>query len=337
MDLSIGIDWSDRSHAVWIRKIDTRRILAEFVIEHSGIGFEHLENKINALDGTPDRCVVAVETNQGMLVNYLLEAGYHIHPIPPAAVKTYRDRRRRTGAKSDSDDARLLADILCQDRDLYPLLLADSPLASEIRATYRGREQLVQHRTQVNNQLKRNLKTYYPALTGLFSSLDTQIAQAFLTAFPTQKAAQAASEQALRAFFEEQGYTRPNKIPDLIDKLHAPAIPVPAWQAKAGSRLTAALLAELAVLSEHIRGLEVHLTELLAQHPDAAIFRSLPRVGPVLAAGFIGEFGDCRNRFADANALQVLAGTAPITIQSGPTKRYSFRFACNKPLRYLLQ
>jgi transposase len=141
----------------------------------------------------------------------------------------------------------------------------------------------------------------------------------------------------LRAFFKEQGYTRPNKIPDLIAKLHAPAIPVPAWQAEVGSRLTAALMAELAVLSEHIRGVEARLTELLAQHPDAAIFRSLPRVGPVLAAGFIGELGDCRNKSRDASALQALAGTAPVTIQSGPTRKVSFRFACNKPLRYLLQ
>ena len=112
---------------------------------------------------------------------------------------------------------------------------------------------------------------------------------------------------------------------------------MPAWQAEAGSRLTAALLAELAVLSEHIQALVKRLTELLAQHPDAAIFQSLPRVGPVLVAGLIGELGDCRDKFTHANALQALAGTSPITIQSGSAKRVAFRFACNKPLRYLLQ
>lgn len=337
MDLSIGIDWSDRSHAICIREIDTRRVLAEFLIEHSAEGIEHLEEKINALGRAPDECGVAIETNRGMLVNYLLGVGYHVHPIPPAAVIAYRNRQRRTGAKSDADDARLLADILCQDRDLYPPLANDSPLARELQATSRGRAQLVKHRTQTINQLKRSLKTYFPVAINLFSRLDTQIARAFLAEFPTQQAIGETTDQELRAFFKAQGYKCPQKIPGLIARLRAPVIPVPAWQAEAGSRLTAALLAELAVLSEHIQTLEKRLTELLAQHPDATIFQSLPRAGFVLVAGFIGEFGDCRDKFKDAGALQALAGTAPVTIQSGLTKKTAFRFACNKPLRHLLQ
>jgi transposase len=135
-----------------------------------------LEAVLDGLGSTPDECAVAIEANRGLLVNYLLRAGYHIHPIPPAAVIPYRDRQRRTGAKSDADDARLLADILCQDRELYPPLANDSPLARELQAISRGRKQLVKHRIPVINQLKRNLKTYFPALVGLFSSLDTQIA-----------------------------------------------------------------------------------------------------------------------------------------------------------------
>lgn len=101
--------------------------------------------------------------------------------------------------------------------------------------------------------------------------------------------------------------------------------------------MTAALLEELAVLSKHIRHFEDRLATLLAQHPDEAIFRSLPRVNTVLAAGFIGEIGDCRPKLQDASVLQALAGTSPVTRQSGPTRRVRFRYACNKPLRNLLQ
>jgi transposase len=82
---------------------------------------------------------------------------------------------------------------------------------------------------------------------------------------------------------------------------------------------------------------EDRLADWLAQHPDAPIFRSLPRAGPVLAARFIAEMGDCRERLKEAGALQALAGTAPITIQSGSTRRVHFRFACNKPLRHQFQ
>jgi transposase len=114
MKYSIGIDWADKSHMVCIREYDTRRIMAEFEVPNSAEGLDRLESTRQALGVEADECGVALETNQGMLVNGLLALNYRIHPIPPAAVKDYRGRRRRTGAKSDRDDAQILADILCQ-------------------------------------------------------------------------------------------------------------------------------------------------------------------------------------------------------------------------------
>lgn len=337
MKYSIGIDWADKSHMVCIREYDTRRIIAEFEVPHSAEGLDRLESTRQALGVEADECGVALETNQGMLVNGLLALNYRIHPIPPAAVKDYRGRRRRTGAKSDRDDAQILADILCQDLSLFPPLANDSPLAKEIRATCRARKQVVESRIRVLNQFRQNLKAYFPAAAGLFSRLDSQILYAFLQAFPTHQAAQAASDKELRAFFRQQGYSRPDRIPGIIGKLREKAIPVPDWQAEAGRQLTAALLDQLVVLCEHIDRLEKRLAHLLDQHPDAPLFLSLPRVSTIIAAGMLGEMGDCRNKFDDHAALQALAGTAPITTQSGGSRRVLFRFACNKPLRDLFQ
>jgi len=334
---SIGIDWADKSHAICLREYESRRIVAEFEIQHNASGIQQLETTLEALAVRPGQCVVAIETTEGVLVNYLTAAGYHLYPIPPAAVKSYRGRRRRTGAKSDRDDAQLLADILCLDRDLYSPLANDSPLAREIQATYRARKQLVQHRTRLLNQLNQNLKTYFPTAVELFSRLDSHILHAFLLAFPTQRKAQAATEQELRNFFGEQGYTRTDRIPVIVEQLSQSVIPVPTWQAKAGQCLTVALLEQLAVLSSHIQRIEDKLAQLLAQHPDAALFLSFPRVSTVLAAGLLGEIGDCREKFDDAGSIQALAGTAPITRQSGTSRTVSFRFSCNKPLRDLLQ
>jgi transposase len=337
MKYSIGIDWADKSHMVCIREFDTRRIIAEFEIPHNAEGLDRLENTRRALGVKPGDCCVALETNRGMLVNGLLALDYPIHPIPPAAVKDYRGRRRRTGAKSDRDDAQILADILCQDLPLFPPLPNDSPLAKEIQATYRARKQLVGSRTRVLNQFRQHLKAYFPTAIGLFSRLDSQILNAFLRAFPTQRAAQAASDDELWAFLRQQGYTRSDLIPGLIKKLRQKTMPVPDWQAGAGQQISIAFLDQLAVLREHIDRLEKRLGQLLGQHPDAAIFLSLPRVKTVLAAGLLGEIGDCRDKFDDRADLQALAGTAPVTLQSGGSRRILFRFACNKPLRALLQ
>jgi transposase len=337
MNYSIGIDWADESHLVCIREYSSRRIIAEFQIEHSAGGIQKFNTTCNALKISSEDCGVAIEAKHGLLVNYLLLANYSLHPIPPAVLKDYRGRQRRTGAKSDRDDARLLADALCLDLELYPPLANDSALVRELQAMYRARKQLVQTRVRALNQLRQNLKTYFPVALKLFSRLDSKILHAFLNTFPTQKLAEAATAQELESFFAQQGYKRPDRMPAIVAMLDEPGIPVPDWQAEAGQRYTMALLDQLAILTEHINSFEMRLTELLDKHEDAPLFLSLPRVGTVLAAGLLGEIGDCRDKFDSASAIQALAGTAPVTKSSGSTRSVSFRFACNKPLRDLLQ
>ncbi|MGW5151736.1 transposase [Rhodococcus koreensis] len=46
--------------------------------------------------------------------------------------------------------------------------------------------------------------------------------------------------------------------------------------------------------------------------------RSVPGLGPILAARVLAEVGDDPARFATANGLRAFAGTAPITRASDP-------------------
>jgi hypothetical protein len=50
----------------------------------------------------------------------------------------------------------------------------------------------------------------------------------------------------------------------------------------------------------------------------------------------LAEVGDNRQRYADYQALQCEAGTAPVTIASGNYSYVRFRRACKKPLRATL-
>jgi hypothetical protein len=60
-----------------------------------------------------------------------------------------------------------------------------------------------------------------------------------------------------------------------------------------------------------------------------------PGAGPKLAPRLLGEIGDDRERFdGDAQNLQCLAGTAPVTKRSGKDRECHQRWACNKYLRY---
>jgi transposase len=79
------------------------------------------------------------------------------------------------------------------------------------------------------------------------------------------------------------------------------------------------------------------IADVFARHPDHDLFGSLPGAGPMLAPRLLGEIGDNRSRFATAQRLQCVAGTAPITKQSGKTCYQQIRYACNDTLRAAVQ
>lgn len=89
----------------------------------------------------------------------------------------------------------------------------------------------------------------------------------------------------------------------------------------------------LEAIVEQIKVLEQRMGRLLDQHPDAHIFRSLPRCGTIRAATMLAEIGDCRARFPDADSLACLAGVAPSTRASGRRRAVTFRWASNTRLR----
>ena len=80
----------------------------------------------------------------------------------------------------------------------------------------------------------------------------------------------------------------------------------------------------------------LRFSRLFLQHPDSAIFASLPRAGKRLAPRLLAGWGDERERYASAASLQALAGTSPVTYASGNYSHAHRRYACIKPLRNTL-
>jgi len=73
---------------------------------------------------------------------------------------------------------------------------------------------------------------------------------------------------------------------------------------------------------------------LFKQHPDHDLFGSLPGAAQTLAPRLLGEIGGPPQRFEDTQTLQCIAGTAPVSFQSGQIHRVRIRYQCNKILRH---
>jgi len=92
------------------------------------------------------------------------------------------------------------------------------------------------------------------------------------------------------------------------------------------------LVAVLTTMVAQAAALEGEVERCFGQHPDAEIITSQPGLGVVLGARVLAEFGDDKDRYADAKARRNYAGTSPITKTSGKSKVVLARYARNKRL-----
>ena len=72
------------------------------------------------------------------------------------------------------------------------------------------------------------------------------------------------------------------------------------------------LVAMLATLRAQIDVFDKQIAELMADHPDRALFRSLPGAGAALVPRMIVAFGTQRDRYQSGYEMQCYSGIAPV-------------------------
>ncbi|MGQ0482221.1 MAG: IS110 family transposase [Pseudonocardia sp.] len=329
----VGIDWAAETHAVCV--LDAAgKIRSEFTIAHSAEGFAQLLRRLGRL--RPDRMEVPVgiERPDGRLVDALLEAGHPVVPVSPNAIKTWRDGEVLSGAKSDAGDAGVIAEYLrLRAHRLRPV----TPYRAEtlaLRTVVRTRGDIVEARVAATNQLSALLDAHWPGAKEIFADVESPIALAFLTRYPTAAHAAHLGEQRLRAFCVKHGYCGRRHPAELLARLRAaPAGNTDENLVDAIRDATLALVAVLSALGTAEKNLGRSVVAHLGEHPDAKIFTSLPRSGQINAAQVLAEWGDSRQAYDHPDAVAALAGMTPVTTQSGKHRAVHFRWACNKRLR----
>jgi transposase len=328
----VGIDWAATEHAVCVLDHAGKKVAA-FTIEHTAAGFARLAARLGKL-GDIERMPVAIERPDGRLVDALLEAGHPVLPVKPNAIKTWRESEVLSGAKSDPGDAAVIADYL---RVRFHRLRPAAPLSGHtkaLRAVVRTRGDLVDARVAATNQLAALLDAHWPGAKTIFANIESAIALAFLTAYPTAVSAAGLTEKRLAAFCAKQGYSGKKPAAVLLARLRS--APAGTLDPVVSEGIRAAVLAQVGVLTAlnvAIKNLDRSIAEKMDTHPDGEIFRSFPRAGTVNAGQILAEWGDARDAFDHPDAIAALAGITPVTKASGKQRGVSFRWACNKRLR----
>jgi transposase len=337
MRVYIGIDWSESKHDVAFMN-QRGAVIAEQTIEHTPEGFIALDVARAKLGSTPAECVIGLETAHNLIIDFLWAQQYEeVYVVPPSVIKSNRGRFGSSGARTDLSDARLIADVLRTDRGRLQPWHPDSLLTRQIRAKVSLIGFLTRDIVRTSNRLRAVLLRYYPAAMCVSSNLRTQLALQFIRAYPTPQAAAALTFDQFQAFVREVGYKRPGHLRGYFAQLQGPhpqAMPetVVVYQDEA-VQLASRLLDLVRDKSRAMRTLR----ELFEQHADAFIFRSLPGAADLLAPALLAKFGDHRERFPSPASVQALAGTCPVTGQSGKRKVVYFRKACDHTFRDIAQ
>lgn len=215
------------------------------------------------------------------------------------------------------------------------MLRPQDALTHELRLLCRDEIALIAQRTALVNQLRAALNEYYPTALAAFDEWTSPGPWEFVIAFPTPHHLASAGKRKWAKFLHAHKLYRPatsDKRMELFAQAQKSASPNPAVTA-AKSLLAVTLAKQLRTLEGQLDEYRARIGELFGRHPDRDLFGSLPGAGEKLAPRLLSELGADRAVFQDPEALQCYAGAAPVTQQSGRTRRVFIRRACNKGLR----
>jgi transposase len=325
-----GFDWARDHHDALI--VDRQgQIVAELRFAHSLAGWQQFGEQVKKYPAL----AVAIETSQGAAVDQLLQLDCHVYPVNPLSAKSYRERKAPSGNKTDRLDAWALAEALRLEGQQWKALQPLDPLTQQLQLLCRDEISLIEQRTALVNQLQQALVEYYPAALQAFEDWTQPFCWDFVIQFPTPEKLAGAGRRRWEKFLHTQKLWRPETAAKRLEVFQN------ARQFCGSAAVTAAKSLLALSLAKLLKALQLQLDQyrqqieaLFKEHPDHDLFGSLPGAAQTLAPRLLGEIGGDLKRFADTQTLQCLAGTAPVSFQSGQIHRVHLRRQCNKVLRH---
>jgi transposase len=326
-----GVDWASEEHAVCVVDGDGR-ITEGRRYRHDERGLRALCNRLVELGAL----LVAVERPDGLLIERLLDAGLQVIAVHPNQVAAMRPRFSAGGGKTDSFDSFVLAELARTDSHRFRVLVPDTDQTKALRALTRAREDLVDTRVALANELRAQLDCFWPGAIAIFADIDSPIALAFLKRYPSPADTNGLGEQRLERFLARHHYSGRRPTRQLLARLKGAANGrAQQLETEARRQIVLALVAALEPIVQRIGELTSEIRAGLHDHPDGQIFSSLfkdPKTA-ICPAAILAEMGDCRDRYPTKTALEGDGGQSPVAVESGKSKRARFRRACDHRLR----
>jgi transposase len=309
---TIGIDIGGHAHvAARCREGEPQADRKILRIGQSRAGFAALDAWLAA---EPEPIELVVMESSGHywmpLAAHLRRSGIPVAVVNPLAAR-YFAKSRLGRTKSDPADARSLAEMAMRDTPK-----ARDPLAGvELRQSARFVMTLVTEQAKVCQRLYRLIELGFPELRELFEDPTCRTARAVLRLAPTAQAATRRRPSTLAHANGTAGHRRLGQAKaERLAAAAADSIAVPELDAEATFEI-GLLLDQFDLLERQIEAAEARVAGLLDGDLSRRL-RTIPGVGPAIAATLIAEIGDI-GRFDDFDQLLAFAGVHPAERSSG--------------------
>jgi transposase len=262
------------------------------------------------------RVVVAVESTGHYwkpLARFLRKQGIPVVLVNPYHVKRTKETEDNTPAKTDRKDARLIA-RMARDGKYLTCMLPEGAYA-DLRWLSQARRNKVQKLNALVNQLHALLDQFFPEFPGLFSKLLGMTPVRLLELCPFPSDVLEFSVEQLFAKLKDSGVRARKKALERVRCAAAESIGI--TEGLPAARLVLkSILDELHFWQAQIEQIEQAMAHALGQTGVGSFLVSIPGIGPISAAIFLGEVGDL-SQYEDWRQIRRLAGLNLVENSSG--------------------
>lgn len=246
---------------------------------------------------------------------YAKEQGHEVKFIRTTALKHQREVDESSSAKSDMRDALTITNIVREGK--YIDTVIEDGVFRQLRTLAKVREKIRVSSTSAQHRLTAVLDDYFPELREVFWSMKAKGLWAILEKYPYPKNVVSQTIEEIAETIAKSSRRKKQAL-EKAKKIHKSA------QESIGLKYIGVgdeyrlrmSLSEIKRTEAELKEVEKQMEKLLEEIPSAKIIRSIPGVGMLSTAVFLGEVGDPKH-FSGPKQIIKYAGYDPKESDSG--------------------
>ena len=266
------------------------------------------------------------------LAYFAKDHGYEVRFVRTTALKHHREIDESSSAKSDRRDALTIANITREGKYI-DTVIEDGPLR-QLRTLSKARERLLRYSVSAKNSLHAALDDYFPELHEIFWAMGSRSLWAILEQCPFPRDVVLMKVSTLGELIAQSSRKRAGSAQKAKALYEAAQKSIGVKQVGSADRYRVRMcLEEVKRTVLTLKDMDRQLKCMVKDMPSATYLMSIPGIGPLSAAVFLGELGDPAN-FHNARQIVKYTGYDPQESDSG--SRTGRRFISKKG-RWLLR